>query len=127
MTDHSAVFVVDDDASVRRAVERLLRSAGYRVRTFDSAPSVHNALSDAGLEFPSCLILDVRMAGSTGFDLMESLSVTRIPVIFITGDGGESIAARARKAGAVGLLSKPFDEDALLGAVRVACTSTGES
>ena len=121
MNDRSPVFVVDDDASVRRAVGRLLRSAGYRVRTFDSAPSVHRALNDVELECPSCLILDVRMPGSTGFDLIESLPVAKIPVIFITGDGGDSIAGRARRAGAVQLLSKPFDEDALLGAIRVAC------
>jgi two-component system, LuxR family, response regulator FixJ len=115
-----AVFVVDDDASVRRALARLLRSTGLRVRTFDCGPAVGLAMRDESEDQPACLILDVRMPGWTGFDLVESLRARQhvVPVIFITGDAGIAIAGRAVKAGAVRLLTKPFDEEDLLGAVR---------
>jgi two-component system, LuxR family, response regulator FixJ len=110
------VFVVDDDASVRRAVDRLLRTAGYRVRTFASAQEVITAMS---CDRPACLIIDVRMPGCTGLELAEMLRKLPAPpaVIFITGHGDIDMAVRAMKAGAVDFLAKPFSDDALLQAV----------
>jgi FixJ family two-component response regulator len=122
------VFVVDDDASVRRALARLLQSAGFRVRTFDAGASVGQAMRE-GQDLPACLILDVRMPGWTGFDLVESLAAREraVPVIFISGETGTSITGRAMKAGALRLLSKPFDEEDLFRAVREAQSTMRDS
>ena len=107
------VAVVDDDLSVRRALERLLRSAGYRVQTFSSA---REFLAFAGSPQPECLVLDVSMPGQTGLHLHEVLLAMgrKVPVIFITGHGDDAIAARAMKAGAAAFLTKPFDDEHLL-------------
>jgi FixJ family two-component response regulator len=110
------VFVVDDDASVRRAVDRLLRTAGYRARTFASAQEVMAAMNS---DRPACLIIDVRMPDCSGLELADTLCKAPTPpaVIFITGHGDIDMAVRAMKAGAVDFLAKPFDDDALLEAV----------
>ena len=122
MTDDGAmVCVVDDDMSVRRGLERLLRSAGYRVLTFGSAREFLDRHATASL---SCLVLDIRMPGQSGLDLHEALVATgqEVPVIFITGNGDIPMAVRAMKAGAVDFLAKPFDDKELLDAVRDAVT-----
>jgi FixJ family two-component response regulator len=113
------IFVVDDDAPVRRAVDRLLRTAGYCVRTFGSAREVLAAMQD---DLPSCLIIDVRMPECNGLDLFDALrrTTTTAPVIFITGHGDIPMAVRAMKAGAFDFLTKPFDDQALLDAVEQA-------
>lgn len=113
------IFVVDDDAPVRRAVDRLLRTAGYCVRTFGSAREVLAAMQD---DLPSCLIIDVRMPECNGLDLFDALrrTTTTAPVIFITGHGDIPMAVRAMKAGAFDFLTKPFDDRALLDAVEQA-------
>jgi FixJ family two-component response regulator len=113
------VFVVDDDLSVRRGLERLLRLAGYRVETFTSA---REFLARVAPDGPSCLVLDVRMPEQNGFDLHEALAARGrpLPVIFITGHGDIPMAVRAMKAGAVDFLTKPFDVEALFHAVRQA-------
>ena len=110
------VFVVDDDESVRRALDRLLRSAGYRVCGFASALDV---LPEVERNAPACLIIDVRMPMVDGLELFDSLRAADIavPVIFITGHGDIAMAVRAMKAGAFDFLAKPFSDDALLGAV----------
>jgi FixJ family two-component response regulator len=110
------IFVVDDDESVRRAVDRLLRSAGYQVRSFASAVGV---VSELDRNNPACLIVDVRMPGFDGLELLDILRAAQIavPVIFITGHGDLAMAVRAMKAGAVDFLAKPFDDNALLAAV----------
>jgi FixJ family two-component response regulator len=110
---------VDDDAPVRRAVDRLLRTAGYCVRTFGSAREVLAAMQD---DLPSCLIIDVRMPECNGLDLFDALrrTTTTAPVIFITGHGDIPMAVRAMKAGAFDFLTKPFDDQALLDAVEQA-------
>ena len=110
------VFVVDDDASVCRALERLLRSAGYHVRTFDAAREILEADALGGV---ACLILDVRMPGQGGLDLHETLAAAgRDPsVVFMTGHGDVAMAAKAMRAGAVAFLPKPFDDVLLLDAV----------
>jgi FixJ family two-component response regulator len=113
------VFVVDDDPSVRRGLERLLRSAGYRAETFASAREfLQRGDPNAG----GCLVLDVRMPGQSGLELYDVLATAghSIPVIFITGHGDIPMAVRAIKAGAVDFLPKPFDDEALLEAVRQA-------
>ena len=122
MTPHREVFLVDDDPSVRRAIERLLRSAGYLVRTFGSAREIRQALDGSAQDDPACLLLDVRMPGHTGFDVFEWVRTTGrdIPVIFMTGDVDTSLATRAMNAGAVEYLAKPFDDEALLEAIRKA-------
>jgi FixJ family two-component response regulator len=110
------VFVVDDDPSVRRGLDRLLRSSGLTVESFDSA---RDFLDRPEHEGPRCLVLDVRMPGQSGLDLHDHLVTTGrdIPVIFITGHADVPMAVRAMKAGAVDFLSKPFDESELLGAI----------
>jgi FixJ family two-component response regulator len=117
------VAVVDDDLSVRRGLERLLRSAGYRAETFSSA---REFLARAGSWRPGCLLLDVSMPGQTGMHLHEELvaSGQDIPVIFITGHGDAAMAARAMEAGAAGFLSKPFDDEALLRAIEQATSKS---
>ena len=113
------VFVVDDDLSVRRGLERLLRSAGYHVETFASALEF---LERGGLDDPGCLVLDIRMPGLSGFDLQQMLTARGhdVPIIFITGHGDIPMAVRAIKAGAADFLTKPFDDKAILDAIRQA-------
>jgi len=113
------VFVVDDDLSVRRGLERLLRSAGYRVETFASALEF---LERDGLDDPGCLVLDIRMPGLSGFDLQQMLTARGhdVPIIFVTGHGDIPMAVRAIKAGAADFLTKPFDDKAILDAIRQA-------
>jgi FixJ family two-component response regulator len=113
------VFVVDDDPSVRRGLERLLRSAGYRAETFASA---REFLQRGDPEGGGCLVLDVRMPGQSGLELHEVLATAGVslPVIFITGHGDIPMAVRAIQSGAVDFLPKPFDDEALLEAVRQA-------
>jgi FixJ family two-component response regulator len=115
------VVVIDDDASVRRGLERLLRSAGYAVETFASA----RAFLDRGdYARASCLVLDVRMPGQSGLDLQNVLVTAGydIPILFITGHGDVAMAVQAIKAGAVDFLAKPFDDDVFLEAVHQATT-----
>ena len=112
------VMVVDDDASVRKSLERLLTSVGYKVQTFDSARAFL-ARPQMPAEGPQCLILDIRMPGVSGLDLQTSLrsSGATIPIIFSTGFGDIASSVRAMKIGAVDFLTKPIDEEELLAAV----------
>jgi FixJ family two-component response regulator len=114
----ATVYVIDDDTSVRRALARLLNVAGYRVLTFESATAF---LSLTVLERPLCLVVDVRMPGLTGFDLQDALKVEGrdCPIVFVTGHADAGMAARATAAGALALLAKPVDDDALLEHVRM--------
>ena len=119
MSEGPTVFVVDDDSSVRRGLERLLRSAGYRTTTFASA---HDFLERSNPAEAGCLVLDVRMPELNGFDLQEVLrSLGRdLPIVFITGHGDIPMAVRAMKGGAVDFLAKPFDDHDMLRAVEQA-------
>ena len=112
------VFVVDDDPSVRKSLDRLLRSVGYQVQTYDSARAFMGR-SPLPTDTPQCLILDVRMPGVSGLDLQISLrnSGSRIPIVFSTGFGDVTSSVRAMKIGAVDFLTKPIDEEQLLSAV----------
>jgi FixJ family two-component response regulator len=113
------VYIVDDDPSVRRSTERLIRAAGFKVLTFTSA---REFLASPRPEGPACLVLDVRMPGLSGMELQRELaqSGTDIPIIFITGHGDIPMSVRAMKAGAVEFLTKPFRSHSLLEAVRAA-------
>ena len=112
------VHVVDDDASVRKSLQRFLNTAGYRVQTYDSAREFL-ARPRSATEGPQCLILDMRMPGVGGLDLQTSLrdSGATIPIIFATGFGDVTSSVRAMKIGAVDFLQKPIDQAELLAAV----------
>lgn len=114
-----AVYVVDDDPSVRVAMERLLKSVGLSVKTFASA---REFLDQATPEWSGCLIVDLRMPGMGGLDLQDQLSARQVslPVIFLTGYGTVPASVRAMKAGAVDFLEKPVDDQTLLDAVHKA-------
>jgi FixJ family two-component response regulator len=113
------VFVVDDDASMREALDGLLRSAGLNPRTFASAGAF---LQHTRPDVAACLILDVRMPGLSGLELQRELAEQQhaVPIIFLTGHGDIPTTVRAMKAGAAEFLSKPFCDDELLDAVRQA-------
>ena len=119
MTETPTVLVVDDDASVRRSLARLLKAFGFCTETFASASAF---LARHAFEGTGCLILDVRMPELSGFDLFERLKAagSDLPVIFITGHGDVSMMARAIEAGAADFLLKPLDEQALVAAVKQA-------
>jgi FixJ family two-component response regulator len=113
------VFVVDDDASVREAVKRLIASVGLRVETFGST---RDFLNRKRPEAPACLVLDVRLPDSSGLELQSDLAAAdiHIPIIFITGHADVPMTVRAMKAGAVEFLTKPFRGQELLDAIQQA-------
>ena len=120
MTDPDPiVFVVDDDASVRDAVKKLLASVGLQVETFGSA---REFLSRKRPETPACLVLDVRLPDLGGLEFQRALAEAdvHIPIIFITGHADVPMTVRAMKAGAVEFLTKPFRGQELLGAIQEA-------
>ena len=110
------VFVVDDDASVRCALARLIRSIGMQVETFTSGREFLGYKVPKG---PACVVLDVRLSGENGLVLQDTLrtSERRLPIIFLTGHGTVPLCAQALKGGAVDFLLKPVDEQALLEAI----------
>jgi len=111
------VYIVDDDDSVRRAIKRLIRSAGMGAQTFASA---NEFLNSKFREKNACLITDVKMQGVTGLELHKKLIALgfRLPVIYITAFDTEEIRAQAKKAGGVGYFRKPVDDQALLDAIQ---------
>jgi FixJ family two-component response regulator len=112
------VFVVDDDVSVREALEALIGSEGWQVETFASAEAF---LSRARTLVPSCLVLDVSLPDLNGLDLQKRLADRNdMPIIFITGYGDVPMTVQAMKAGAVEFLMKPFSDESLLNAIRQA-------
>lgn len=110
------VYVVDDDAAVRKSVGRLLRTAGYQVEAFASADDF---LAHLPSSEPGCLLLDLMMPGRNGLDLQEALAAARksIPIVFVTGHGDVTTSVRAMKGGAVDFLTKPYSAEDLLEAV----------
>jgi RNA polymerase sigma factor (sigma-70 family) len=119
MTGSPVVFVVDDDPSVRSSLKFLLSTVGLHVESFDSADTfLHKNPPDA----PSCLVLDVRLPGLSGLDFQRELAARKIsiPIVFLTGHGDIPMSVRAMKAGAVEFLTKPFRDQDLLDAVRIA-------
>ena len=114
-----AVFVVDDDESVRKSLSNLFRSVGLRVEVFGSAAEL---LQGKLPEIASCLVLDIRLPGISGLDFQAELAQSNIhiPVIFMTGHGDIPMSVRAMKAGAVDFLTKPFRDQDMLDAVTAA-------
>jgi FixJ family two-component response regulator len=113
------VYVIDDDPGIRQALARLFRSVGLRAELFTSA----NELMQSDLPaVPSCLVLDVRLPGLSGFDLHAELTKAsiHIPIIFVTGHGDIPMSVRAMKAGAIDFLTKPFRDQDMLDAVTAA-------
>jgi FixJ family two-component response regulator len=118
MTEERAVvFVIDDDASVRDAVADLLRSVGLAVESFGSTQEF---LQSKRPDAPGCIVLDVRLPGSSGLELQRTLSKSNIelPVIFISGHGDIPMSVRAMKSGAIEFLTKPLREQELLDAIQ---------
>ncbi len=117
MPSSPQVFIVDDDASVRKSLARLMRSARLRVETFASA---NQFLERESCEEPCCLVLDVRMPGLNGLELQKVLAEKRrtVPIVFMTAHGDIPMSVRAMKAGAIDFLPKPFDDHDLLTAIR---------
>ena len=113
------VFVVDDDISVRESLEMLIRCGGWQPMIFGSAQEF---LTHPRISVPSCLVLDVSLPGLNGLDLQRHVAVERheMPIIFITGYGDVPMTVRAMKAGALEFLTKPFNDDVLLTAIRTA-------
>jgi FixJ family two-component response regulator len=114
----AVVFVVDDDAAMRKALQSLLRSVGLRVETFASASEfLQSKLADV----PCCLVLDVRLPGLSGLDFQSELAKAdiQVPIIFMTGHGDIPMSVKAMKAGAIEFLPKPFRDQDMLDAVRV--------
>lgn len=115
------VFVVDDDVSIRESLEPLIRLEGWQPEVFASA---QDFLARPRLLAPSCLVLDVTLPDLNGLELQKRIADDRtdMPIIFITGHGDIPITVRAMKAGAVEFLTKPFETDVLLNAIRHAIT-----
>jgi FixJ family two-component response regulator len=113
------VAIVDDDDSVRSALQGLMKEAGLPVLAFASAEEF---LQSAKQRQIACLIADIRMPGMSGLELQARLNIERqrIPIIFITAHGDEDMRLRALRAGAVEFLAKPFDDEVLLSSVRAA-------
>lgn len=117
--ENGVVHIVDDDDSLRRAVDSLCRSVGLQTRTYGSAQEFLDAKRE---DTPGCLVLDVRLPGISGLDFQSQLAPLgiRLPVILVTGHGDIPMSVRAMKAGAVDFLSKPFRDQDLLDAVTMA-------
>ncbi|MGD9082560.1 MAG: response regulator transcription factor, partial [Desulfobacterales bacterium] len=115
----ATVFVVDDDTSIRTALKRLIKSLGFKVKTFDSAQAF---LKNGPHDGPACLVLDVRMPEMSGIELQEQLTNTGLgmPIIFITGHGNIPMSVNAMKAGAVDFIEKPFEDQKLIDAINTA-------
>jgi FixJ family two-component response regulator len=118
-SEQPIVFVVDDDALVREAIEDLLQSVGLQVRLFASATEFLNARRP---DAPGCLVLDVRLPEQSGLDFQKHLAGTdmELPIVFITGHGDIPMSVRAMKSGAVEFLTKPFRDQDLLDAIQAA-------
>jgi FixJ family two-component response regulator len=116
VVEQSIVFIVDDDPSVRASLENLLSSEGYLAQAFDSPRSF---LSSERPDLPGCLVLDVRLRGSSGLEFQRELKrrELRMPIVFITGHGDVPMSVAAMKAGAIEFLLKPYRDQDLLDAV----------
>jgi len=119
VADDSTVFVIDDDAGMRAAIEGLLKSVDLRSQSFGSAKEF---LDQWGAEGPSCLVLDVRLPGESGLDFQRKLTEAgvEIPIIFITAHGDIPMTVKAMKSGAIEFLTKPFRDQDLLDAIQQA-------
>src|SRR5665213_4018760 len=119
MPDRGKVYVIDDDEAMRDSLNFLLDSAGYQVALFDSAVKFLDSLPN--LEF-GCVVSDVRMPGLDGIELLKRMKAghSTFPIVIMTGHGDVPLAVEAMKLGAVDFLEKPFEDERLLSAVRLA-------
>jgi len=119
----SMIYVIDDDESVRRAFARLMRSVDHGVETFSSPDEFLNSVRQ---KENACILLDIRMPGSTGFALMEKLATEkmRLPVVVVSASDNVHIRQHARELGAVSFFQKPVDDQALLDAIWWAISGT---
>jgi FixJ family two-component response regulator len=119
MADAPIVYVVDDDPSMRNAIEDLLQSVGLGVRVF---PTAQDFLKAARPDAPGCIVLDVRLPGQSGLDFQSQIAGTpmELPIVFITGHGDVPMSVRAMKLGAVEFLTKPFRDQELIDAIHAA-------
>ncbi len=113
------IAIVDDDPSVRKGLERLIRSVGWKSETFASAQEF---LARPPAEAPSCLVLDLQLPGLSGLDLQKRMAEVGLetPIVFLTGHGNIPASVQAMKAGAIEFLTKPVDEDGLIKAIQEA-------
>jgi len=111
------VHIVDDDASFRTAIQRLLRASGYAVETYESAEQLLQRLPDGAS--PSCILLDIRIPGLSGPDLQDQLAAlgSHLPIVFLTGHADVPTTVKVMKAGADDLLTKPVTKDELIDAI----------
>jgi FixJ family two-component response regulator len=118
-TDKTVIVIVDDDRWIRRSLERLIKSVGLRVQSFESAEEFLNASRDTEM---SCLVLDISLPGMSGLDLQQRLVTDsrQLPIIFITAHDEAPMKSRAFQFGAVAFLVKPFTDDNLLSALHAA-------
>ncbi len=119
MDETPRISIVDDDVSIRRALGRLCKSAGYSVDAYESAEAF---LNSSNSDRTNCLILDLHLPGRSGLELQNDLSVAnwRVPIVFMTADEDEQVRATALAAGAVDFLRKPLDCDRLLDVIHSA-------
>lgn len=119
MPAEALVYVIDDDPAMRDSLDFLLESAGLKARLFDSAVSFLEALPSLG---PGCIVSDVRMPGLDGIELLKRLRATgkSLPIIIMTGHGDIPLAVEAMKLGAIDFIEKPFEDERLIGTIRVA-------
>ena len=110
------VFLVDDDASVRKALQRLIGAAGFEVESFPDASAY---LAGPAPSRPACIVLDIQMTAMTGFELQAAIFGTErdLPIVFITGHGDEDVRTQAIESGAIDVLFKPIDETILVEAI----------
>jgi FixJ family two-component response regulator len=113
------IAIVDDDELFRRSIERLLKSSGFRVETFESAEAF---LQDGDVDGTACAVLDMRLSGMSGRDLQRRLSVRAQPtsVVFVSAHDEPEVQASVLRAGAVAFLKKPFEDTALIEAIEMA-------
>jgi FixJ family two-component response regulator len=116
-TETGLIAIVDDDRLIRKALERLLKSAGLKAKSFDSAEDYLDEGDHNGI---CCLILDIGLPGMSGFELDRRLAAepNRLPVVFISAHDEQEVENKAAQAGAIAFLRKPFEDDALLNAVQ---------
>ncbi|MEZ2311599.1 response regulator transcription factor [Paraburkholderia sp. RCC_158] len=113
------IAVVDDDESVRRALKRLLHSAGVKAETFSSGEAFLDSLSSATSSVPLCVIADLEMPGIDGFEIQRRIVSTGMPIIFISGNDDPDVREKVLAQGAADYLSKPFNGDVLIRAVQM--------
>lgn len=115
----ATVAIVDDDPSVRKGLERLIRSLGWKTETFGSALEF---LASARTEAPTCIVLDLQLPGLSGLELQKQMAEAGVetPIVFLTGHGDIPASVKAMKAGAIEFLTKPVDEQDLLNAIQEA-------